>query len=40
MEKRQNWPILLRALETERSIEVFQSYLKKYSLVLYQFEGG
>jgi len=38
--KRQNWPILLRILETERSIRVFRSYLKKYSLVLYQFEGG
>ena len=26
---------LLRILETERSIRVFQSYLRKYSLVLY-----
>jgi len=31
---------MLRILETERSIRVFQSFLKKYSLVLYQFEGG
>jgi len=30
----------LRILKTERYIRVFRSYLKKYSLVLYQFEGG
>ena len=27
-------------IETERSIRVFRSYLKMYSLVPYQFEGG
>ena len=38
--KRQKWPIFAQNFSDERSIRVFRSYLRKYSLVLYHFEDG